>query len=188
MIRFNNLSINASGQLLIDAQVKGDSYFDNVYIDKVIIDTQKTFLTGGPSETPVYTYTFDEEVNAKEVNLVLDSSDMLVNIKHDLLFIYIVTKGAPSMDTPCGMDNYITLGIAYYQQTILGTFLNYMKEIENNCAVPKHFIDYYLRIKAFELSIDTGNYTQAIIYWNKFFINNTTISSNSNCGCNGTYR
>lgn len=185
MIRFNELKISSDGKLFIDAEVKGDAYYDNVYIDKVIIDNQNTFLISGPSSTPIYEYSFADTSKEKSVNLVLDNSNMRVDMKGDLLFVYIITKGAPSMDTPCGMDNTITLCIAYYEQTILSTYLSYIKEISRPCQVPKGFIDYYMKVKAFELAIEVGNYTEAIQLWNKFFKNQATQVNNFKCGCNG---
>lgn len=186
MIRFNELRITSDNKLVIDAEVKGDTYYDNVYIDRVIIDNQSTFLMSGPSSTPIYEYSFADDVNEKSVNMILDNSNMLADMRGDLLFIYIITKGTPSPDTPCGMDNTITMGIAYYEQTILSNYLNYMKEIGRDCAVPRGFIDYFLKVEAFKLSIETGNYTQAIAYWNKFFKGQVVTITNFNCGCNGT--
>ena len=142
MIRFNELKISSDGKLFIDAEVKGDVYYDNVYIDKVIIDNQNTFLISGPSSTPIYEYSFADASKEKTVNLVLDNSNMMADMRGDLLFVYIVTKGAPSMDTPCGMDNTITMCIAYYEQTILGTYLNYIKEVNQTSSLTIYFTFY----------------------------------------------
>lgn len=50
------------------------------------------------------------------------------------------------------------------------------------CCPPKVFIDCILRFKAFELSIEAGNYLQAIQFWNKFFRNKELKNLFSN-GC-----
>ena len=64
--------------------------------------------------------------------------------------------------------------------------MKYVKQIENNCEIPKEFIDLSLRIKALELCIRTGNYPQAIKYWNKYFKNKIgTITRVTNCSCYG---
>lgn len=185
MIRFNELKISSNGKLFIDAEVKGDAYYDNVYIDKVIIDNQDSFLISGPSSTPIYEYSFADNSKEKAVNLVLDNSNMVADMKGDMMFVYIITKGAPSIDTPCGMDNTITLGIAYSEQTILNSYLTYIKEIGRHCQVPKGFIDYFLKVKAFELAIEVGNYTEAISLWRRFFKDQAAGITNFKCGCNG---
>ena len=63
--------------------------------------------------------------------------------------------------------------------------MRYIKELDNNCTISKGFIDMILRLKAFEMSIKTGNFTTAINQWDKLFKNKRIVSS-SNCGCNGT--
>ena len=185
MIQFNSLKITDNKQLIINAQVKEDTYYDNVYIHEIIIDDKDSFTDGTPSENPVYKYTFPEESNEKSINITLDTNDGLGLLNKNIYFVYIVTKGAPAANTPCGEDNIYTLGITYYEQYILSNYLAFMKEIENTCSVPKTFIDYYLRVKAFELSLETGNYIQAIKYWNRFFSKNPVINISNSCGCYG---
>lgn len=48
MIQFNKLSID-SNNLYIDVQVKEDSYYKNVYLDRLYIDNQDSFIQSGPS-------------------------------------------------------------------------------------------------------------------------------------------
>ena len=44
MIQFNTLSINPEGtELIIDVSVKSSMYYENIYIDKIVIDTQDTY-------------------------------------------------------------------------------------------------------------------------------------------------
>ena len=42
-----------------------------------------------------------------------------------------------------------------------------------------------LKLKAIELCVRTGNYSQAIKYWNKFFKKNTCKPSTPRGGCYG---
>ena len=184
MIKFNELRISADWKLHLDAQVRDESYFDNVYIDKIIIDNQDTFTISGPSSTPIFSYTFSK--GTKTVSFALDSSDLMFHTS-DVLFVYITTTGTPSPDTPCGMDNAVTMAIAYYEGTIYHSYLGYIKEIGNNCVVPRGFIDYYFKVQAFKLALEIGNYTEAIRIWNKFFKSQSTvITSSGKCSCNGT--
>ena len=102
-----------------------------------------------------------------------------------MFFVYAIAKGYPAPDTPCGRDNSQILGTVinlypFYQDTI-----GYLKELNDTCTPPKNFIDSILRFKALELSIKTGNYTQAIKYWKQFFSKRKPVTVKNNCGCYG---
>ena len=57
MIVFNNIRISQDDKYItIDAEIENNKYYENMYIDSVIIDTQDTFSPNGPSNNPVYTY------------------------------------------------------------------------------------------------------------------------------------
>lgn len=193
MIHFNELKISADGKyLVIDASVLSESYYQNVYIDSIIIDNQDTYTSAGPSNNPVYSYKVPEVIskltkkvrNQKHVRLELTKTDLKLD---GLLFVYVRTKGVPSADTPCGMDNITTLGTVsnmypFYQQA-----MNYIGELAQDCSIPQNFIDYILRLKALELSVRTGNYTEAINYYNKFFSGKAKSPiRKGGCGC-GNY-
>ena len=60
----------------------------------------------------------------------------------------------------------------------------YLKELSNSCGIPKGFIDFILRIKALDMSIETCNYIEAIKYW-KMLNKMSTRTSTNNCGCHG---
>ena len=81
------------------------------------------------------------------------------------------------------MDNTINLGVTADTYPIYTNMLNSLKELES-CGTPKLFTDAFLRFKAFELSIKTGQYSQVINYWNKYF-KSLDIPNNTNCSCNG---
>ena len=103
----------------------------------------------------------------------------------NMFFVYITVKGTPAPDTPCGLDNIVTLGVTADLYPFYKSSINYMKELENECEPSKNFIDSLLRFKAFELSIRTGHYTQAIKYWNKFFKEVKSNTINTICRCHG---
>lgn len=57
MIVFEELRVTNDGEnLIINARVRKEPYYDNVYIDKVIVDTEETYIEGGPSSNAVYQY------------------------------------------------------------------------------------------------------------------------------------
>lgn len=213
MVDFNELRVSPDRKnLIIDVSIKDLSYYENVYIDSIIIDTQDTYIPSGPSNSPIFTYEVVSNVTPvyslpdcgcnqvqdyidkencfetsnneeKRVRLELDNTALDNHLKGNLFFVYVITKGTPSSDTPCNMDNTINLGVTADTYPIYTNMLNSLKELES-CGTPKLFTDAFLRFKAFELSIKTGQYSQIINYWNKYF-KSLDIPNNTNCSCNG---
>lgn len=194
MVHFNELRITSDGQyLIIDVAVRNESYYKDVYLDSILIDNQDTYVGTGPSSTPIFEYTVPatqivdgkvKQVKQKSIRLVLEAIDLTTRSLKDLLFVYVRVKGTPTPDTPCDMDNITTLGTVvnmypFYQQAI-----NYIGELASNCNIPQNFIDFILRTKALELSLKTGNYPDAIKFFNKFFNGkDTTVIRKGGCGC-----
>lgn len=224
MVIINELRITPDGQaLIIEASVENLSYYKQVYIDSVVIDTQDTYSANGPSSNPIIepikfesTYdnvstredctdviTTDDEDNTckcgniytsqkqgrKNIRLVLKSKDLAgVNLNDNIFFVYIVATGIPAPDTPCGMDNETIMGIAYNARPLYNLGINYVRELSDTCDMPKGFINYILRYKAFELALKTGNYPIAFKYWKEFFKNKiSNIVKPKGCGCHGSY-
>lgn len=193
MLTFNELRITPDNKyLIIDVSVKDESYYKNVFIDSIVIDTQNTYVLFGPSSNPIYTYNSEDKEAAgnyskKNIRLILNYQDLGYSLTDNLFFVYAVASGAPAADTPCGMDNSIAMGTVVTLYPIYCKTIQYLKELNDNCNIPKGLIDLYLRIKALELSVKTGNYTQAINYWNKYFkvlIDKPDSKILRNCGCN----
>ena len=183
MIDFNKLYITPDGNnLVIDISVKSDSYYENIYIDSIKIDTEDTYTQSGPSSTPVYSYTSTE--NLKSMQITLSNNEILANLSDSMFFVYVTTKGTPSANTPCGMDNTTTLACIVDLYKIYQLNLQYLRELNRECCVPKNFIDLILRIKALEICMKTNNYTEAIKYWNRYF-KNLSVKTSTNCGCHG---
>lgn len=197
MIQFNTLKITQDGKnLLINASVKDLSYYDNILIQELTIDNQDTYLASGPSSNWVYHQSFEytdattgETVEGlKTINVVIPAQAFIDNngdLNDDILYVYLKAYGTPAADTPCGMDNEITMGVALNLRPIYNKGMAFIKSIEKSCEVPKGFIDYILRYKALDLALKTENYIQANKYWNKFFKNNsvTSLNTSSSCGC-----
>lgn len=196
MITFNELRITPdSKSLIIDVSVKDYEYYKNITIDSIIIDTQETYLVSGPSSNPIFKYSVkstqdnnlysaQRSLDNKSIRLQLTSQDLQDKLSTSLLFVYVITTGIPSPATPCGMDSMITLGTVVDLFPIYCKTISYLKELNSSCSIPKNLIDMILRLKALELSLKTGNYIQAIEYWNKYFINISTNINTSSCGCN----
>lgn len=185
MIQFNELKINYEGtKLIIDVSVMNVRYYEDVYIDSISIDTQDTFIDGGPSDRAIYTKTF--EGNNKSALIELSEAAILSSLTNNLFFVYVKTKGTPSANTPCGEDNTVTLGATFYPYNMYCDMLKVFKsEYSGICNPPKKFIDYYLRYKALLLSLLAGNSLKAIEYFNGL-VNPVRVSDRSNCRCYGS--
>ena len=195
MIQFNALEIAAdNSNLTIDVSIEDISYFDDMYIDTIYIDDQNSYISTGPSSHPIYTYeakkTLMEEYNlsedlysnfihdygdSKNIRIDISSDDLAITDK--LLFVYIVLGGTPSADIPYVLDTQISLGIVYNKLPIFNNLMNYIKPCNNSEVIPLNFINYFLRLKELEISIDTGHYTNAIEYWKKFIIDKKAVSN-----------
>ena len=196
MIQFNTLKITQDGKnLIINASVKNLSYYTNVLIGSIVIDNQDTYSASGPSSNPIYRHSFagkdlvtnEDIAGLKNISIIVSAKELLDNngdLNDDILYVYLIAVGTPSADTPCGMDNVNTLGVALNLRPIYNNGINYIKQVESTCEIPKDFIEFILRYKALDLALKTENYIQANKYWNKIFKNNNVVSLNTNsCGC-----
>lgn len=186
MIYFKELKIDQqTKKLIISAAVNEAQYFSKVYIDKVLISTEH--LSSWPTDESKYYVISD--INSKNYYNCLSAKDMLVynldSFGNNILFVYVKTKGTPSIDTPCGCDNEITLGVVYDKSIIYNKLLSYIKEVSNNCTIPKELINVYLQYKLFDTAIKSGNYTSASKIWNGLYSNIKVDSQIKICGCNG---
>lgn len=185
MVQFNELKISPDGsKLIINASILDLPYYNNVYIDKVIIDTQDTFIEGGPSTNSVYKYEIPSDENLKNLKLEIDKLDILANLSTNILYVYIVSRGVVSPDVPCGQDNMITLGVVLFPFDLYCTMLTTLKSELNNCAAPKKFVDLFLKYKALQFALLIGDNSTAKEYY-KYFIDKKdkllTISKKCNC-------
>ena len=189
MIKFNELRITNDGKyLIIDVSVRSLSYYDNVYIDSISIDTQDTYKDGGPSSSVVYNKNITEalpDFNCKKFRLELGIGDLLPSLSNNLFFVYAKARGTPKSDTPCGMDNVYTLGVTFNACSLYNALMSYVKEVNNSCDIPKNFINLFLQFKALEISINTDHYMQAIEFYNSFIKDIKLTESIKSCNCHG---
>ena len=185
MIEFSECRVSWDGRYLyITTNIENLDYFTNVYIDKVFIDTQDTFTTVGPSDTPIKTYT--SEGNQKSVSLVLEYRDLGLGLMKDkMLFVWVTTKGTPATNTPCGQDSARALCAAFNESLLFNKGLGLIRELSSTCKVPTDLENWTLMISAFKLALDTGEYLTAIDLWNKLIKNSDLSSTTQTCGCNG---
>lgn len=180
MLQFNELNISSDRKyLIIDAQVQDLEFYDDVYISDIIVDTQNSFIATGPSDNPIYHLTCEDDVKHIRKYIDIDS------IQNNLFFVYILTSGQPSDDTPCGMKHNMITGVAYDKYSLYRLGMEFIGQVDG-CEIPRNLLDYIFRTKALDIAIDTGNYAQAITYWKKLFAKNKSLSIVKPCGCYAT--
>lgn len=207
MIHYNNLYITEDSKyLVIDVAIDEDSTYDDVYLYRIAIDTQDTYITNGPSNNAKIIFLDEGDVEKPSMNgigevknsdkaikkvkhtkLTLSAKDLGVNLNKDMLFIYSTASGFIPEDKP-DVTKYITdtiLNVVVNTYEVYKSIIPLIKEIGELCKDPISFIDRELQIKAVEYSIKNSNYLLAIKYWKKYFMDNTITSSSNKCNCNG---
>lgn len=207
MIHYNNLYVTEDSKyLVIDVAIDEDSTYDDVYLYRIAIDTQDTYITNGPSNNAKIIFLDEGDVEKPSMNgigevknsgkdikkvkhtkLTLSAKDLGVNLNKDMLFIYSTASGFISGDKP-DVLKYITdtiLNVVVNTYEVYKSIIPLIKEIGELCKDPISFIDRELQIKAVEYSIKNSNYLLAIKYWKKYFMDNTITSSSNKCNCNG---
>lgn len=207
MIHYNNLYITEDSKyLVIDVAIDEDSTYDDVYLYRIAIDTQDTYITNGPSNNAKIIFLDEGDVEKPSMNgigevknsdkaikkvkhtkLTLSAKDLGVNLNKDMLFIYSTASGFIPEDKP-DVIKYITdtiLNVVVNTYEVYKSIIPLIKEIGELCKDPISFIDRELQIKAVEYSIKNSNYLLAIKYWKKYFMDNTITSSSNKCNCNG---
>ena len=209
MIHYNNLYITEDSKcLVIDVAIDEASYYKDIYLDKIAIDTQDTFVPNGPSNKAkvftirkneldkvytsnnegvfvddTYVYVRDTD-KLKHIKLYLTSKELGVNLSKDMLFVYTIATGIPAPDTPCNCDVNKILSVVVNTYEVYKSIVPLIKEIAETCKEPTSFINRELQIKAVEYAIKSGNYILAIKYWRKYFMNSITATSLNKCNCN----
>lgn len=204
MIIFDQLRISDDGKrMYINAHVNKASYFNDIYIDSIVIQTaDKVSETDPGLPTSDYVYIQKVEENTKELNLVLEASDLSKSWESDpnaiafnrrdmsktLFFVYIKCKGTPGSCTPCKLDEETTLGVVFDENVLHQKVMDYTKKLVADCNVPSEFINFILLWNAFKSAIETEHYIPAIKFFNMMFdevgksCQSRTIKT---CGCNG---
>lgn len=204
MIIFDQLRISDDGKrMYINAHVNKADYFNDIYIDSIVIQTaDKVSETNPGLPTSDYVYIKKAEENAKELNLVLEASDLSRSWESDpkaiafnrgdmsktLFFVYVKCKGTPGSCTPCRLDEETTLGVVFDENVLHQKVMDYTKELVADCSVPSAFIDFILLWNAFKSAIETEHYIPAIKFFNMMFEEVGKSSQNRTikiCGCNG---
>lgn len=170
MIKYNTLEIDGDN-LLLAFEVEDKTYYNNVTIKGIRVDTSATYGT----DTPYYTSTINNSTNYKGGIPIPDA-------KKELLVITPQVNAVIPTDAPCGAD-IVDKAAIYDKSVLLDKGLAYLNELGDTCEISKGFIDFILKRYAIDMAIDTCNYNTAIKHWKMLTMTKgTTIKG---CGCNG---
>lgn len=179
MVVIEQLRISPDCQkLFIDAHINKASYFDNIMLDSINIDTQDTVLQSfdGPSDTPVFTYpspsdlpgTSDPPIEESPIEKVAKASTILTGQS----FVQALNEetGALILDITSedGSNNsYITLEFQgeydCSESTPLALQITALGEEEFTKSIQGQLIDTEQNLWEFKDKFTIGNYTQLMI-------------------------
>ncbi len=194
MVIFDRLQVSDKGSMLyIDVHVNKAPYFNNICIDKVIIQTQEQVSEADPlSPGDECIFSFIADDNTRELHLALNANtdfDLAYKTLSDkLLFVYIVCKGTPDACTPCRLDEMTTLGVTFDTTLLYQKVMQFTRELNQQCEIPKGMIDLMMLWNGFKAAVETEHYLPAIDFWKRIFSNQyqfTGKSSTKPCGCHG---
>ena len=193
MLKFNYLYVK-EGKIYISISVLSGSQYANVYIDKISIDTQDTYIDGGSTQafikyeddgiTHVQTYVDTIDIQT------LVNTNVLKGASNDALFFVTVVAGSTNnfaglAQSACGADETTITGVCVDLAPFYATAMSYIKDLSNKCdssCNKSYFVDYILKFKALELAVMTGNYVTARDLYKDLF--NVSVTYNRKGGCN----
>ena len=117
MITINECVIARDAKYLyLKAAIDNMTYFDDVYIDyleftinKVVGDKTESIVIELNPDGTIHSSSYTD--NVKEVDLTLVPQDLgITEFKTPVIIVKVYTKGYPSSDTPCGMDEEFAVG------------------------------------------------------------------------------
>lgn len=193
MVSINEFVIARDAKYLyLKASIDDMEYFENVFIDyleftlhKVVNGTIETSTIEINPDGTLHTEPLETEV--KNVDLTLTPQDLgLSDFQTPVIEVKVYTKGYPSADTPCGMDEEYVVGITYNESVLYDKGLSFIHQVGQDCNIPDDFINWILSSSAFELALKSGNMNDALSWWLRLTSNRSNgYSRNSNCGCHG---
>ena len=187
-----NIYIDNSRNLHLEVTVGQQGQVESMQID---IYNHKSFIDGNPIfRTNVNSNQYSDTITESNINAmdqVLNNSCYAVDLHHSLIIVVVTAQYSRDylLQQSCCDSGLFTFA-THYPCTIYSNIIPSIGELEQECAVPKNFIDGLLKKKAIDLCIESGHYEQACKYWCKFYTHGGSTmgsysSSRGGCGCHG---
>lgn len=173
MIKYN-LHID-DNLLIINLEVEDKPYYENVVIKGVKVYTSLQYSADtDPKEHYAYQITKNpSKTFSMEVDITGNNSDLFI--------IEPQIDGILLADIPCGKGT-VNNGVIYNDRLLFSKGMNYLKELSDNCDIPKSLIDFILLKYAMDMSAKMCDYDKVIKYWGR--LTGKTLNSFINkCGC-----
>lgn len=195
MIQFNELRVDSNKNLIVDASILDitedpthlitfesikvgfnsnielDEYIDNIDDDSIFPRKDYDSTSGNPVLRG-FRMVLDLNTFEKTNNLIY------VKLEADVSAVDVTS-------TDCTLNTYIE-GYAYDKCLLLNKVFDYIKQSDNHCNDITDYANYIVKVNGLQLAVESGNFTLALTYWNKFFANNSSnigLISNTGCGC-----
>ena len=212
---FDQLRISDDGKnLFIDVHVNSERYFDNMYIDRITICTEEQVSETHP-KTYGSKFVYQGSIccnmpckHNRKISMVLSKADLDKafnntssgkpvrkgpiateplegGFSRHMLFVYLECGGIPAPDTPCGLDEFVTLGVTYDYGLLYYNAMRLTRELADKCRAPTGFIDFILNYNALKVAVETDHYVPAVKFWKSLQEFTHGGRSTKHCGCHG---
>lgn len=175
MIQFNELRITPDAKyLIIDAQIKEDSYFDVVTITKLTIskvdnEESTTVLKEVSKELFEDMSLTESEYGTVRIRTVISSNELGVSLSNAYIEVIVETDGETTATSPVEYANpVVTVAVVDLYPFYINSLHN-IRMLNNLFSNNDELIDCILRFKALEMAFKTGNTSLAKQYWFKYF-------------------
>ena len=200
MIVFNELRIDSDKNLIIDASVlditddpKGYIHIDHVYIG---VGSNQDIVDLDLNNESYVTRRDDSTNYLRGIRIVLNLTNSAtqtilnkegIDLTKFLYYIQVtVDTTNPIVElSDCTVNTKID-GYVYDKCLLMNKVFDYIKSTDDICSNIDDYANYIVKVNGLQLAVESGNFTLANTYWNKFFANNDNnigLISNTGCGC-----
>lgn len=200
MIVFNELRIDSDKNLIIDASVLDITDDPNHYIHinhvYVGVGSNQDVIDLDLTNQSYVTRRDDSTGYLRGIRVVLGLTNDAVKILLDKVgkdltkFLYYIQVTVDTINpvvelSDCTVNTKIE-GYTYDKCLLMNKVFDYIKATDDICNSIDDYANYIVKVNGLQLAVESGNFTLANTYWNKFFANNDNnigLISNTGCGC-----
>ena len=192
MVQFNELRVTQDGKcLIVDVQIAPLAVYEDVYLNTIEI----TYLRNADDNACKHEhFPYGEEAPTED----LSGSDIkhfrkiydIDGMGNPIFLVDVTTKGTIDSEESCcygDPSNFSATSYAYNKYPVYQSVMSLLNTIDG-CDPSRDLIDNLLRLQAFNLNMQIGDYCTAFSYWNRFLGNkkkNNCVKPVRNCGCHG---
>ena len=194
MIQFNELRVDSNKNLIVDASIL------DITEDPTHLITFESIKVGFDTDSELDEYIDNieddsifprKDYDSTSGNPVLRGFRMVLDLntfeKTNSLIYVKLEADVSAVDitgTDCTLNTSIE-GYTYDKCLLMNKVFDYIKATDGTCDNLDNYANYIVKVNGLQLAAESGNFTLASLYWNKFFANNSNVGliSNTGCGC-----